>query len=269
MPLSVTMYTIVGGVDRVVGSQVLATRPRQVAQRTVYFGRGDHTLAEAARSAPALSTDDGAVSKVQGRIDYEDGAVIVTNLSSVRTLAVRGWGARPVSIGKHESRSVGHGRAVVDILDASSYLVIGPDEPLESGWQRDLVSGADTPGLVDQARARLRPVVLCVCRHQDVDVCGALGHDRFERDLLVSLAGGLPFSSWPQGRDASEGSRKSIAALLGIEPYQLSRFAKAFEERLGEATALPDQDEADLFCWLVEREIFSFDEVADLVARVS
>lgn len=275
MPLFVIMYAVQEDdtVD-VVGSHLLAEDPGDRSRREVFFGRRSDKLVAEAAGAPVLAVDDEWVSRVQGMVDWTGSAVVVTQRSRRRPLAIRDWGGAPLRLTDDwEQHTVRSARTIIDVLDTSCFLAVGPLAPLAPGWGAPAATSDQTPTLADVARGRLRPGLLCECRRSGVDptTCAARGHTQLERELKALLAGAAAYASWPQTRTATtvRGTRKQVAAGLGVPEYELSRLSRSFRSRVDRAVEAPRLDEPELLAWLVEREIFTFDEIADLVPSVS
>ncbi|RYC05734.1 hypothetical protein [Nocardioides zhouii] len=275
MSLMVTLYaaldddTIVA-VDR----HRLAASPDLPERTSLVFGRRSRELAKAAAGRPTLAIDDDWVSRDQGTIDWTSSEVVVTNHSAARKLSVRSWGTPRVTLGEWQDSTVRGARAVVDILDTTAYLVIGPADPHEPGWEPSFRRGEGTPSTEGIARDRLRPALLCRCRLHGAPAtsCRERSHRTDEKQLLALLASASAFASWPQGRDAASGRRGTrglVAGRLGYSISDLSKQSKGFRERVHATVESPEQDESDLFLWLVERGVLTFDELADLIKVIS
>lgn len=275
MPLMVTLYTVQDD-DTVhaLGSHRLADAPGGSPRTSLHFGRRSSELAKAAAGRPALAIDDDWVSRDQGTVDWTGFSVVVTNHSAARKLSVRSWGTPRVTLGEWQDHTVRGARAVVDIIDTNTYLVIGPEQPLEAGWEAPVFVGDFTPTTESVARERLRPALLCSCRQSGGNVtrCSDRQHPALEKQLLALLASASAYASWPQERAATtglRGTRKLVAEQLGLKTYDLSRLSKQFRERVHEHVEAPEQDELDLFLWLVERDVITFDDVSDLIQVIS
>lgn len=295
MGINVSLYTF----DKLVHTVELAPSSRPPRQKNPYilwFGRESSRRAIAAGRTPHLPIDDSTVSRRQGGIMLdEDKRIIVKNFSEKISLDVRGWGTAPTTLYPHKNPSLtyGHvlhdGRGIIDILDTESYLVIGPNNPFEKRWstaplsstQQAMSSQEDphgTPGpRVYRAmqNTKIRDILLCPCRQdQSIPKDRCRSHETKTRQVGALVAGAMPTLSWPQTTRFPYSAQRVIgdaASALGMTPPRRSQEAAKLKANLyNEVQGIPAEvSDLDLLQWMIARRAISFDDISDLVERVS
>ncbi|MFT4187748.1 MAG: hypothetical protein QM621_04130 [Aeromicrobium sp.] len=277
MVLRVSMYTDLDDQIVQIGSRTLAEPGPRSA---VYFGRLDESdvLRRAARGGAFLGVERGMddwVSRDQGAVHWTAEGIVVTNHSDKRPLLVREWGRKGLDLYDRQDRVLLNGRAVVDIVDTSTFLIVGPEDPYEPGWLAPLPEPSEeTPGQAEIARFRIRPEIVCSCRADGgrVSLCQDSKHEARERRLRTMIVSEAATTAWPQGRVVRERRDKAAAERLGITVQRISQLKAEFRRVVAEGSESVSRNapsSSELVEWLVQARVLTFDDVIDLVEEAT